>query len=213
VKILGIDKTKIKTIYSGVDDIFLSPTYQKNENVKQKYVLPPKYILAVGTREPRKNLSRLIQAFHKLKTIASFTDYSLVIVGNYGWGKDIEEEGNIKLIGYVQRDEMPSVYAMAEIFAYPSLYEGFGLPILEAMKSGCPVMTSNIGSMKEISDDCAVFADPNDVNDIFVKLKDILTVPKFKKSMIEKGKNHASEFSWKKTAAETLNYYKYISQS
>ncbi len=153
----------------------------------------------VGTREPRKNLERAIRAFQGLKK----KNLSLVIAGKFGWGSDLKQSG-AKLLGYVPGEDLPGLYGGAQVFVYPSLYEGFGLPILEAMASECPVVTSNLSSMPEIAGKAAVLINPRKVGDITKGIEEAL---ERKEELIKKGKARVKEFSWQKTARETLKVY------
>ncbi|MCF8069994.1 MAG: glycosyltransferase family 4 protein [Desulfobacterales bacterium] len=173
------------------------------------------YILFVGTLEPRKNLIRLLKAYAQLPT-ALKEKYSLIILGGKGWGNvDIDEisteleiKDNIKLIGYVSDSEMISYFRNATILAMPSLYEGFGLPILDAMQLGIPVLTSKNSSMVELTKDTAILVKPLDINDIYIKLKMILTDDDLRKTLSKKGLLHAKYFSWDFSAQQTYDYMK-----
>lgn len=188
VEILKIPEEKIKVIYLAAGKDYL------NYDGKKKYQSKKPYILTVGTIEPRKNLNRLAAAFDLL----NLKDYDLVIAGKSGWGDQI------KGLGYVPQEDMPSLYAGASLFVYPSLYEGFGVPILEAMTVGCPVATSNISSMPEVGGDAAVYFDPMSVEDIAEKMKWAL---EHTKSLKDKSLMQAKNFSWEKTARETIEVY------
>lgn len=210
IDILKIPERKIKVIYPGCALRYNVNQKQATSNIREMYKIKEDYILSVGTREPRKNLQRLIQAFVLLKN--ELPNLSLVIVGKYGWGKDIDNfkfkssswQTNIKLLGYVPKEELFSLYSGAECFVYPSLYEGFGLPILEAMASGCPVVTSNVSSMPEVAGKAAVLVNPESIEDISSGIKRALNE---REELIKKGKQRAKNFSWEKTAEETLSVY------
>lgn len=208
VQLLGIPESRIRVIYEAANDIFNNKLTKDNlENVKEKYGIEGKYILAVGTREPRKNLQRVLEAHDLL--ISKHPDIQLVIVGKYGWGEDqssiINNQSSIKLLGYVPREDLPALYSGAEAFVYPSLYEGFGLPVLEAMASGCPVVTSNVSSLPEIAGDGAILVSPQKSDQIRDGIEEAI---KNRETLIAKGKKRARDFSWEKTAKETLNVYK-----
>jgi len=206
VKILDIPSEKIKVIYEAGDEVFgKKSTLRGIENAKKKYGISGNYILAVGTLEPRKNLKRLIMAFSKVRRNSSL---SLVIAGNAGWGGELEGlQGKIlgvRFLGYVPKEDLAPLYAGAQCFVYPSLYEGFGLPILEAMASGCPVVTSNISSLPEVAGEMAVLVDPENIRDITEGIKEAITK---REEFIKKGFERAKEFSWEKTARQTLEVY------
>lgn len=195
---LGIPENKIQVIYEAVGESF------KNYKKIRRGGKP--YILAVGTREPRKNLERLTEAFQKIRN----KNVDLVIAGKYGWGDDNSKFKiqNLKFLGYVTQEKLPELYANAEAFIFPSLYEGFGIPVLEAMTVGCPVITSNVSSLPEVGGKAAVYVDPLNINDIKEKIDYVLNLKeKERKVIIDKGLKQAAKFSWEKTARETVKIY------
>jgi glycosyltransferase involved in cell wall biosynthesis len=203
---LKIPENKIKVIYLGVDPIFSPQNHEQIEAVKRKYNIGGEYLLCVGTREPRKNLANTILAFKQLK----YRNEDLVIVGNIGWGKDIEESHNIKVLNFVSRADLPFIYSGAKVFIYPSLYEGFGLPILEAMACGVPVVTSNQGSLLELSGPSYV-VDPSSVDSIAKALTTFNNMSaKDGQTIIKSGLKHVAQFTWEKTAVQTLEVYKNV---
>ena len=164
-----ISEDKIKVIYPGLSEKFRANSSEPIENLKKKYNLPDKFILFLGTLEPRKNIIGLIEAFNasELRTIG----YELVIAGAKGWKFKpimdlIAKSDKVRYIGYVDMADKQGLYVLAGIFAYPSLYEGFGFPVLEAMFAGAPVITSNRSSLPEVVRDCAYLVNPNNVDDI-----------------------------------------------
>ncbi len=178
------------------------------KNVKEKYGIRGDFVLFVGTIQPRKNISRLIEAFSKV----SNKSLLLVIVGKKGWQyedifdapRKFEIEDRVKFLDFVADEDLFALYGEALCFILPSLYEGFGLPILEAMKYGCPVITSNVSSMPEAGGDAALYVDPQDVDDIAKKIEQLVSDEKLRKELIEKGYKQIKKFSWEKTAKETL---------
>lgn len=197
VKKVGLDPEKIEVVYEGYDR-------EKFKIDTQVDSLIP-YFLFVGTIQPRKNLERIIRAFAKIK------DKNLVIAGLKGWLSDeiyklpkkLGIESRVKFLGYVPDEKLPALYSGAEAFLFPSLFEGFGLPILEAQACGCPVITSNISSMPEIAGKGAVYVDPYSVDDIVdgvIKCQ----MSNVKSQMIKAGFENVKRFSWKKCAEETL---------
>jgi len=164
------------------------------------------YVLAVGTLEPRKNLERLIAAWVSLDP-AVRGEHVLALVGPRGWDDApilaAARESGARLLGRVDEDELHALYAGATVFAYPSLYEGFGLPPLEAMAAGVPVLTSNRSSLPEVVGDAALLVDPDDTAAIAAGLQRLLTDPKLTASLRERGPRRAAEFSWERTASET----------
>ena len=185
-----------------------------NGHVTQKLRGKP-YILFVSTLEPRKNIVTLIQAFDLLKSEQS-VDHQLLLVGNKGWQYRpifgaIEAspwKNSIHHMGYLSDEEVAYYYAHADVLAYPSLYEGFGLPVLEAMTLGCPVITSNTSSLPEVVGDAALLVDPNNVEELSDALLTVISDRSLRQSLIDRGKRRASEFSWLRTAKETFAAYR-----
>lgn len=197
MEILNIPEEKITVIHEATT-IRKSPSKRRGKP----------YILAVGTQEPRKNIGRLIQAFQKIKN----KDIGLVIVGKYGWGNENLKfdppNGRMKFLGYVPNEELASLYTNATVFVFPSLYEGFGIPVLEAFNCDCPVITSNISSLPEVGGKAAVYADPLSVNDIAEKIDWVLSLSSAKRAaMITAGRQQVEKFSWEKTVVETRKIY------
>ncbi len=213
-EILNLPEEKITVIYEAAGKEYEKFKKENEEfrlkeiaRVREKYQLAKDYILAVGTREPRKNLERLISAYQKINR----EQVDLVIAGKYGWGdesKAVTNTEGVKIVGYVPTSDLPALYAGAEVFAYPSLYEGFGQPVLEAMSVGCPVISSNTSSLPEVGGEAAIYIDPLDVSDLKDKLRWIIDLPSTRrKQLINKGFEQAKKFSWRKTAEETLRTY------
>lgn len=194
----GIPETKIKVIYEAASPIFkpVNPAI-----VKKKYGLKS-YFLSVGTLEPRKNISRLIQAYLAFKT-----NIQLVIIGKFGWGETYQNQAGIKFIGFVPDEDLVGLYSGAKAFIYPSLSEGFGLPVLEAMACGCPVITSNTSSLPEVGGNAAIYVNPNNLQEIAEALRSV-----GKLNLKQKSLQQAKKFSWEKTARETLTVYQEVAQ-
>jgi glycosyltransferase involved in cell wall biosynthesis len=210
-----IDLKKISVIYEAAENKYdkflkLSKSIQnkKKENIKKQYGLD-RFILVQGTREPRKNLVRLIEAFTLFKKKNPSNKIELAITGKYGWGQDINHLKNhaIKILGFIPEKDMVALHASAVCLAYPSLYEGFGLPLVKSMKVGTPVITSNVSSMPEIVDKSAILIDPLNVNDIEKALEKIIKSSSLREKLSTKGIIQAKKFSWTKTAKETLKIY------
>jgi len=210
MEILGLPEKKIKVVYEAAPED-LKPVKDKKISQKlfKKYNLDGDYLLSVATLEPRKNLKRIIEAFKMLKT----KNLKLVITGKPGW-EDLNtlgfKKGNNNTIftGYLKkREDLAALYSQALGLVYPSLYEGFGLPILEAMKCGCPVLTSNISSMPEVAGQAAILVDPLDVEEIARGLSELVNNQDLRKSLAKKGLAQVKKFSWEKTAQETLKVY------
>jgi len=189
---------------------------QNSKLLKDKYGVEGQYILFVGTLQPRKNIVRLVEAFSKLNK----PNLDLVIVGKKGW--KFEEiltapekfgvENKVKFLESVTDEDLAAFYRNAVCFVLPSLYEGFGLPVLEAMRYGCPVVTSNVSSLPEAGGEAALYVDPQDADDIKKKLELMINDKGLRIKLIEKGYEQVKKFSWEKTARETLNTLESIKQ-
>lgn len=194
ITMLQIQKEKIIVNYPGVD--ITVPDQNQIKEALKKYGLDKPFILSVGKQEPRKNIDRLIQAFGKVNN----KNIDLVIVGPKGWFSPITNNqypiANIKFLGYISDEELYSLYASCLFFVYPSLWEGFGYPIAEAMKLGAPVACSNTSSMKEIGGEAALLFDPTNTEDMYRCINTLIQDENLRKELIHKGKNQAGKFEW-----------------
>ena len=219
VKHSRLDSQSIKTVYLAAGKEFKQVKNKKKiELIKRKYgIKKGEYILSVGTQEPRKNIKRLIRTFVRLNHVK----VSLVLVGKYGWGPTSPRRrhslwrrtaGLRRVIstGFVDDKDLATLYSGAKAFIYPSLYEGFGLPILEAMQSGCPVITSNRSSMAEIAGQAGLLINPEDIEGMTGILEKVLKDGEMRKEMTKKGLVQAGRFSWEKTAKETITAYRKV---
>jgi glycosyltransferase involved in cell wall biosynthesis len=205
-----LSEEKVHVIHLGVDRNFV-PTVTGESNFAR--TLPERYILNIGTLEARKNLPRLLEAYAIVR--GKGLSHKLLIAGARGWrlsslARIVEKhklENDVVFLGYVEDADLPLLYSRADFFVYPSIYEGFGLPILEAMACGTPVITSNCSSMPEVAGDAALLVDPLDVNDLVTKILDLAGSGDLRRFLREKGIGRASLFSWEKTAQETLAVY------
>lgn len=198
VEHLGISPDRISVIYEAVNPIVKRIGDRQIRETKKKYRIPENYLLAVGA-DPRKNIERLAMAAQKVSM-------PLVVVGRR-WGHTIYSPLNVIWVGYVTDPELSALYSGAQALVYASLYEGFGLPILNAFVCGTPVVTSSIGSMPEVAGDAAVLVNPLEVDDIARGIKEAFSK---KESLIKKGKAHVKQFSWEKAARETLKVYEEV---
>ncbi len=181
--------------------------------VRAHYALPARYILYVGTIEPRKNLDRLVQAFAALAP--NYPTLSLVIAGMMGWKQDhllglchsLGIQDRVLFPGFVAEEHKASLIAGCELFVYPSLYEGFGLPVLEALASGVPTVTSNLSSLPEVAGDAALLVDPKDANALAKAMDAILSDPELAAELRRKGPEQAAKFTWEHTAEQTTAVY------
>jgi len=211
----SVSPDKIKVIYEGVDEMF-RPIDDIVETEREKKICGIKgdFILVVSGVTPRKNLIRLIRAF-KLLRDGKKTNAQLVIVGEKAWwseeifreAESCGDEDDIIFCGYLPDKDLICLYNSAKVFVHPSLYEGFGLPILEAMACGCPVVASNVSSIPEICGGAALLVDPENVEGLADAVHRVMNDEFLRKSLIEKGIKRARKFSWKKTAEETLAVY------
>jgi glycosyltransferase involved in cell wall biosynthesis len=174
--------------------------------VRERHSLPDSFVLSVGTLEPRKNLERLIAAHRSLPPELREA-HPLVVVGPKGWEVDelLRRHGaDVRLLGFVDDDDLAALYSLCTVFAYPSLYEGFGLPVLEALQSGAPVITSRVSSLPEVAGDAARYVDPRAEGEIAAALRELLESPSAREALARRGPERAARFSWDRTAAETL---------
>ena len=212
-----ITKDKTTAILLGKDENFKP---DNNDGFLKKYNIQKPYFLYVGTLEPRKNLSRLISAFEQLVD-NGICNHQLVLAGKKGWKIDdlytqIENssaKNNIILPGFVDKEDLAALYTHADIFVYPSYYEGFGLPILEAMSCGVPVITSNTSSLPEVGGDAALYFDPMSIQDLYETLSKLITNENLMLEMKQKGLERSKQFSWEKAGKETIALFEQIFNS
>jgi len=215
VKYMGVDPSLITVAHCGVDtDIFYPLSEDLVNKVKQKYDLPSEYLLYTGTLEPRKNIERLIDAYAMLINENAFTPV-LVLAGRKGWLYDsifdkinsLGIEKRVIFTGYVDDGDMPALLSGALIFVFPSLYEGFGMPPLEAMACGIPVITSSAASLPEVAGDAAIMVDPYDTVAIKNGINRLINDAKLRDFLSIKGIERAKQFNWKRTASTIMNIY------
>ncbi len=205
---------KVRVIYPGVESQFYPRSQKEVERVLDKYQLDFKYYFFLGTLEPRKNIVRLIEAFIKLKRKRNLEN-RLVISGRKGWlYKEILEKiqrapfsQDIIFTDFVDDQDLPFLFSGAEMFLYPSLYEGFGLPVLEAMACGTPVIASNLSSLPEITGEAGILVDPLNVEEIALAMEKLSGDRKLQEELQKKGLERAKLFSWEKAAQETKELY------
>jgi glycosyltransferase involved in cell wall biosynthesis len=181
--------------------------------MRRKHQLPDRYVLSVGSLEPGKNRGRLIRAYSD--ATGTGNDCPLIIVGQPAWQyeadyhlvRQLHLDQRVRFLGYVPDDDLPAMYSAATAFAYPSLYEGFGLPVLEAMACGTPVLTSNTSATAEVAGDAALLVDPWNEHAIQASLSRLLTDDALQDELRQRGFKRAAQFSWDRTARETLAIY------
>lgn len=216
IKYFSLEPNKITTIYQSYDQKFkLIIDKKKINQILKKYQITLPYILFVGTIEPRKNISTLLKAFDDFSKTNFGSKYQLILIGRKGWNTgEIENtyqktahRQKIKFLDFVQDEDLVYLYNGASLFCYPSLYEGFGLPPLEAMACGVSVITSNISSLPEVVGDAGQLIDPNNYQEISQAMNRVLSNEKVRQSMIAKGLKRAEQFSWQKSARQTHQVY------
>ena len=216
VRHYNIDPAKITVIYHGYDAQHYRPVPAgpDRQAVRARYGLSTgRFLLYVGTLQPRKNLNRLMEAFEKLLVDEQFGDVQLVLGGRAGWlsqpiveaAQVLEKKypGRVMLPGYLKDEDLPLLLNEASAFVFPSLYEGFGMPVLEALGSGCPVVCSNSSSLPEVAGEAALYHHPLDTTALTEALRRILTQPQLAEELRQKGFQQAARFSWEKCAEQT----------
>lgn len=218
VKKLHADSKKISVIYEGIDKDFYYPrTPEEINKSRSHFGLIKPYLLFVGTVQPRKNLRFLIEAF----AAAKLKNFDLVIAGKPGWlyeeiyaaPKEFGVEDKVKFVGFVDPQLLPGLYSGAEAFVYPSLFEGFGLPLLEAMACGCPIIANNSSSIPEVVGEAGVLVKPGNMADFVKQLKNLLKSEKQQLELKQKAKEQLKKFDWDKTAQETVTLFEKVYSS
>lgn len=214
-----IPEDKVKVTYNSIDQSFrVIDDKRQLENVAAKYGIGGDYILAVGNLQPRKNIPRLLQAYRRLREDHPDITAKLVVVGRKAWlYESIFEElkgfryvDDVILTDYVPKEDLPLLYNAAKLFVYPSIFEGFGLPVLESMACGTPVITSKTSCLPEIAGNAAVLVDPFQVEDIAEAMSRLLSSNTKLIEHSTKGLLRAQEFSWEKTGRQTMDIYRSV---
>jgi glycosyltransferase involved in cell wall biosynthesis len=217
LSIYKLPPEKVVVTYNGVESHFTPrpDTPNETQEIRERYGISRDFLLAVGSLQPRKNLVRLIRAYAKLRSEREDFTPQLVIVGRRLWlTHEIFDEvkshrwaNDVILTGYVSDEDLPALYRAARAFVYPSLFEGFGLPPLEAMACGTPVVTSGVSSLPEITGGAAMLIDPNDEQSLAKALIEIISDDLLRARMREKGIAQAKKFTWRAAAEKTLRLY------
>jgi glycosyltransferase involved in cell wall biosynthesis len=213
IRFYGIPEEKITVIYEGVNPRFRPADPEAIAAVRARYSLPERFILYVGTIEPRKNLTALLEAYAIIQ--ARNTQHAILFVGKRGWLyegffrrlRELGLEDRVIFTGYVPDEDLPAIYSAADLFVFPSLYEGFGLPVLEAMACGTPVVCSNTSSLPEVAGDAAILVDPTDVRALAAAMERALTDEHLRAEIRARGLGRAGHFTWEKAARGTLEVY------
>jgi glycosyltransferase involved in cell wall biosynthesis len=215
VELLGVDVSRVVVVYPGVESRFQRVQDQHTlDAVRQRYNLPDRFALGLGTLQPRKNLGRLIEAYAGMREGLG-SGLHLVIAGGAGWMYEgvfrrVAELGLQNLVsfpGYIADEDLPALYSLADLFVFPSLYEGFGLPVLEAMACGTPVVTSAVSSLPEVAGDAALLVDPLDTQALAEAMRRVMDDAKLRSEMVQKGLDQARRFTWSGSARQLLETY------
>jgi len=218
-EVLGVPEQKVRVTHLAHQCTFQRlGDSNKIADVKKRLKITKPYVLFVGTIEPRKNVARLLEAFARVKNDRKKA-YELVIAGRRGWGCDVDAwiaelglQGEVILTDVVLQDDLITLYNGCEVFVYPSLYEGFGIPILEAMSCGAPVITSNRSSMAEVAGQAALLIDPHSAIELAAALEYLLSDEKTREDYRRQGLARAGQFSWHNTARQTVAAYDEVFQ-
>jgi len=220
VQHLHVERQRITVIPEGCDPRFQPVGEPVRDAIRRRYDLPERYILFVGTLEPRKNVKALLQAFARIADEQPQDHLKLVIVGRPGWGSEdygamVEALGlqtAVQFTGFVDDEYLPDLYRGALLFVYPSLYEGFGLPVLEAMACGIPVITSNRSSLPEVAGDAALLVDPTQPEALAAAMSAVLHDDALRQALRAKGLARAAAFTWEVAAQQTVAVYRTVSR-
>lgn len=221
-RIVGYPKEKIHVVYLAAGEEFKRITNNQYpiSNIKKKYSLPEKFALYVGDVTPNKNLPRLVKACIQANVPLVMVGKSLVAKEydrSNPWNKDlvevqrlVKENKSLISLGFVESEELVALYNLATVFVMPSLYEGFGLPVIEAMACGCPVIASTKGSLPEVAGEAALYVEAEDIENISDGIKKVMGDNALQKKLSKKGLEQVEKFSWKKTAEQTVKVYETI---
>jgi glycosyltransferase involved in cell wall biosynthesis len=219
IELLDVDPARVVVVYPGVEERFRRVRDAvRLDEVRTRYGLPGRFVLGLGTLQPRKNFERLIEAYARVRGEVG-TEIALVIAGGKGWMyggifERVDELGLQDAVcfpGYVSDQDLPALYSLADLFAFPSLYEGFGIPPLEAMACGTPVVVANVSSLPEAVGDAAVMVDPLDVDALAEAMRCILVDASMRQQMAQRGVEWARRFTWDQAANRLLNVYQGMS--
>jgi len=216
IDLYRVPPQRVSVIYPGVDEQFTPDDRLASRTfIEEKYGINSPIILTLGVIQPRKNLPTLVKGFAKLKASQEF-EHKLVVAGKYDWKEqgliglveELELTQDVLFIGYVPYEDLPALYRAADVFVYPSVYEGFGLPPLEAMACGTPVVTGNRSSLPEVVGEAGIMVDPYDPEAFALAMWNVLSSESLRAEMSQAGLNQAAKFSWDKMATEVLHIYR-----
>ena len=211
IDILGIPEERVQVIYPGIPEAYFRVGKIESDQVRAKYDLQSPYVLFVGCIEPRKNLSSLLRAWQTLPG-ALRRETSLVVAGPFGWESPnmrtlLAETPGVQYLGYVSEADLPGLFAGAAVFVYPSFYEGFGLPVAQAMAAGVPVITSNRSCLPEVVADAGICVEPDCPDDLAAAMCRVLTTPSLASTLAALGRIRAGRFQWARSANESLRFF------
>ncbi len=214
VQFLHTPADKVEVVYNGFDERLTAPSAEDEARVRDRFQLDAPFVLYAGNIKPHKNVDRLIEAFAELRR-RGLENVKLLIIGD-----DISKYSNlrrlvhrhqlhqqVRFLGFVSTDTLAALYQLAQVFVFPSLYEGFGLPPLEAMANGTPVITSNVSSLPEVVGDAALLIDPMDSGSIADAMHRVLTDPVLRADLVRRGRERVKAFSWERSVARTHQIY------
>jgi glycosyltransferase involved in cell wall biosynthesis len=215
VRILNLPPEKIRVIHHGIADPFFEVKPGDADAVRRRHGLARPYLLFVGTIEPRKNVERLLNAYRNLSP-STRNEFDLVLAGPPGWAQSEtmarlrSPAPGVRYLGYVAEGDLPGLFAGATVFVYPSLYEGFGFPVAQAMAAGTPVITSCLSALPEIAGGAALLIDPRSEAALRDAMEEMLTSPSRREKSIELGRTNARRFSWQECARKSLQFFEEV---
>ena len=208
VKLFPESEPRIRVVYPGVGAEYSAPSFQQVQSTLLKYQISKSYLLYVGNLRPSKNTLGLVNAYIDLAKALSSKVPQLILVGKNFYRKPLPHHPSVKVLGKLSQEDIVSLYSGALAFVFPSFYEGFGLPPLEAMACGTPVVSSNRASLPEVCGEAAVFFDPNQPDELVRALKEIIQNETLRKMMILKGIENVRRFSWNQFGSQTWDVYR-----
>jgi len=211
VRVLGIAPERITVIYSGISRAFFEIDAAAVENARARYQLQKPFVFTLGTIEPRKNIKALIAAFQALPPSLR-EQFDLVLAGPMGWADEqtsalVRDPSSVRYLGYIPEADLAPLTAAATVFAFPSLYEGFGFPLAQAMAAGVASVTSNVSSLPEIAGGAALLIDPRSLTELRDAIERLLLSPSLRAELAAKGRIRAQQFTWENTAALSLRFF------
>ncbi len=211
---LGLPPETISVIHPGISEAFFHVSAESIRFVGQRYRLERPFVLFVGTIEPRKNIDSLLDAWFALAPSLR-EQFELVLAGPTGWARPetIARLQTVRYLGYIPEGDLAPLTAAATVFVYPSLYEGFGFPVAQAMAAGVPVVTSNISSLPEVAGDSAVLVDPRSTAELRDALARLLLSPDLRKKLAARGRARAKQFTWERCAEQSLRFFERVASS